>query len=91
MGSPLGDLDCVSASVHSKVSDLSAIGNCLRFLTAHDSIISLRHSFIPKLMYLLRSAPCFRSSVLCEFDKCLCSVVSTITNVSMSISDVTWS
>ena len=34
--------------------------------------------------------PRFRSSVLCEFDKCLCSIVSTITNVSMSISDVAW-
>ena len=41
-------------------------------------------------MYLLRSAPCFRSSVLCEFNKCLCSIVSTITNVSMSVSDVAW-
>ena len=88
---PLGDLDCVSASLRSKVSDLSVIGDRLRSLTAHDSIILLRYSFaIPKLMYLLRSAPCFRSSVLCEFDKCLCSIVSTITNVSMSISDVAW-
>ena len=91
LGSPLGDLDCVSASLRSKVSDLSVIGDRLRSLTAHDSIILLRYSFaIPKLMYLLRSAPCFRSSVLCEFDKCLCSIVSTITNVSMSVSDVAW-
>ena len=72
--SPLGDLDCVSAS-------RSLI--CLSWGTVCDLlllIILLRYSFaIPKLMYLLRTAPC---SVLCEFDECLCSVDSTITNVS---------
>ena len=91
LGSPLGDLDCVSTSIHAKVSDLSVVGDRLQSLTAHDSIILLRYSFaIPKLMYILRTAPCFLSSVLGEYDQCLCSIVSNITNVSMSITDAAW-
>ena len=72
-------------------SDISVIGDHLQSLTAHDSIILLRYSLaIPKLMYILRTAPCFLSSVLGEYDKCLCSIVSSITNVSMSVVDATW-
>ena len=91
LGSTLGDLDCVSTSIRAKVFDISVIGDHLQSLTAHDSIILLRYSLaIPKLMYILRTAPCFLSSVLGEYDKCLCSIVSSITNVSMSVVDAAW-
>ena len=67
LGSPLGDVACISAALRTKVASLSVMGERLRLLTAHDSILLLCYSFaIPKLLYLLQTAPCFLSSILHE-------------------------
>uniref|UniRef100_A0A1X7TVW8 Reverse transcriptase domain-containing protein n=1 Tax=Amphimedon queenslandica TaxID=400682 RepID=A0A1X7TVW8_AMPQE len=91
LGSPLGDVACVSAALRAKVASLSVMGERLRSFSAHDSILLLRYSFaIPKLLYLLQTAPCFLSSTIREYDSSLCSIVSGISNASLSVSDHIW-
>ena len=59
LGSPLGDVSSIEACLD---ETLSIMGARFVHLSAHDSIILLRHSFaIPKLRYLLPTAPCFLS------------------------------
>ena len=92
LGSPLGNVDCVSAVLEEKLVNLARIGNRLVHLTAHDSLILLRHSIaIPKLLYVLRTAPCFLSPRLPAYDEKLCSIVSSICNVHMTTLDSAWS
>uniref|UniRef100_A0A1X7V5Z3 Uncharacterized protein n=1 Tax=Amphimedon queenslandica TaxID=400682 RepID=A0A1X7V5Z3_AMPQE len=91
LGSPLGDVACVSVALRAKVVSLSVMGERLRSFSAHDAILLLRYSFaIPKLLYLLQTAPCFLSSTRSEYDSFLCSIVSGICNASLSVSDHTW-
>ena len=50
LGSPIGDLDCVSSVIDKKVRLLRIMGERFKHLFAHDAIFLLRYSFaIPKL------------------------------------------
>ena len=92
LGSPLGNEACVSVALEKKVNNLAKMGDRLALLTAHDSLLLLRHSIsIPKLLYLLRTAPCFLSPNLKSYDKLLCSIVGRICNVHMTTTDTGWS
>ena len=51
--------------------------------------LSLSLSFSLSL-YLLRTAPCFLSSCLQSYDELLCSIISRICNVNLSVSDAAW-
>ena len=54
LGSPLGDVASIDASLEEKIRALSIMGSRFPYLSAHDSLTLLRHSFaIPKLHYLL--------------------------------------
>ena len=91
LGSPLGDIDCVSAAIQDKVSALQRMSDRLVFLSAHDALLLLRCSLsIPKLLYLLRTAPCFASDSLKEYDSVLASSLSSITNTSIDSSSAAW-
>ena len=62
LGSPIGNLDSVSAVLGDKVKSLAVMGDRLKHFSAHDSLLLLRNSFsIPKLLYTLRTSPCFLS------------------------------
>ena len=62
-GSPIGDDTCVSTVLSEKVEALRRLGERLKLLFAHDALILLRNCFaLPKLLYTLPTAPCFRSS-----------------------------
>ena len=62
---PLGCLESVSDVLKAKVHSYTVMGERLEFLSAHDAMILLRNPFaIPKLLYTLRTAPCFLSPVL---------------------------
>ena len=81
LGSPIGDNECVSAAIQDKVNTLQRMSDHLAFLSAHDALLLLRSSFsIPKLLYLLQSAPCFASDTLKVYDLVLASTLSKITN-----------
>ena len=62
----------------------------LSLLGKHDALCLLRHSFaIPKVLYILRSAPCFSSAHLGAYDEELRSILSEVLNISLE-DDSSW-
>ena len=91
LGSPIGDIRCVDLAIQEKVASLRTMGDRLSYLHAQDALLLLRHSFaIPKLLYTLRTAPCFLSHELRSYDDLLRSITSRLANVSHSDSDPAW-
>ena len=91
LGSPLGSVESVSVALGKKIDSLATMGDRLDLLAAQDALLLLRYSFaIPKLSYLLRTAPCFLSPCLRSYDELLCSIVSRVCNVNVSIGDTAW-
>lgn len=91
LGSPLAGEDFVSETLQEKVASLRILGGRLEYIAAHDAILLLRNSFaIPKLLYLLRTTPCFQSPILAVYDSTLKSIVSNITNTCFANDDPAW-
>ena len=91
LGSPLGDVASIDASLEEKILALSIMGSRFPHLSAHDSHTLLRHSFaIPKLHYLLHTTPCFLSNLLEKYDSTLRSILSSVTNTPLLQNDKAW-
>ena len=91
LGSSLGDVSSISTSLREKITLLESMGGRLKFLFTHDALLLLRHSFaIPKLLYNLRTSPCFLSPVLQEYDNLLKSIVSDTVNIYFCEDDPAW-
>ena len=74
-----------------KTALLRHLGDRLKLLNSHDALVLLRYSLaIPKLLYSLRSTPCFAVSSLCDYDNVLCSVLSNVTNCDLSAHQSAW-
>ena len=59
-------------------------GDRLPHFKRHDSLLLLRYSFaIPRILYLLRTSPCFRSSKLEDFNVLLRSITSEVLNINL--------
>ena len=59
--------------------------------TGLDPLVLLCNSFaIPKLQYLLHTAPCFKSHSLQHYDDVLRSTVSKVANIHLNMDDSTW-
>ena len=85
LGSPIGSIDSVDDFIHHKVEKLKLMGERLELLPSQDSLLLLRHSFsIPKILYGLRTAPCFSSGHLHVFDETVRSILSKILNVNLA-------
>ncbi len=83
LGSPIGQRYLIDTSLADKTMGT-------RLSHKHDAITLLRHSIaIPRVMYLLRTAPCFWFPLLKSFDLELRSCLSTILNVNL-VDDLTW-
>jgi hypothetical protein len=90
LGSPLG-IEPVDVCLEDQLRQLQVIGDRLCHLQIHDAVTILRHSFsIPKLLYVLRTSPCFSSSLLVSWDNLLMSIVSRITNIEFRRGDPAW-
>ena len=91
LGSPVGDDSCVSSVLSEKVEALRRLGKRLRLLSAHDALLLLRNCFaLPKLMYTLRTAPCFRSDVLESYDDCLREILGSVANTLLAPNSSAW-
>ena len=67
------------------------MGDRLQYISAHDGILLLRNSFsIPKLLYTLRTSPCFLSTNLLAYDVLLKAIVSNMTNIRFEDEDPAW-
>ena len=61
LGSPIGDL-CRKELLDKKIKELEKISEFIDKLDAHNSFYLLKNCFrMPKLLYFLRSSPCFFS------------------------------
>ena len=84
LGSPIGGLECIDHTIEEKVDMLERMGSRLHALSSHDALLLLRHSFaILKVLYVLRTAPCFLSPELARFDESLRHLVCAILNVPL--------
>ena len=91
LGSSIGDVSSISVILSTKVDMVKRMGVRLQHLSAQDALLLLRHSFpILKLLYNLRTSPCFLSPVLLGYDKLLKSIVGSITNICFEVSDWVW-
>ena len=91
LGSSVGDVSSISDILTSKINMLKRMGDRLQFFSAHDAFLLLKHSFaLPKLLYNLRTSPCFLSPVLQEYDKSLMSILGQITNLLLSEDGHAW-
>ena len=89
LGAPIGSLESIDSAISSKCDALKIMGDRLPHFRRHDSLVLLRNAFsIPKIQYLLRTSPCYRSHKLAEFDLLLRSITSTILNINLSDDNV---
>ena len=91
LGSPIGDTDCLSFAVADKIFALCLMGDRLLHFALHDSMLLLRYSFsLLRLLFILRSSPAFLSSKLKEYDTMLCSLLSSLLNISIDVNCPSW-
>lgn len=84
LGSPIGDLSSINSVLESKIQCLTTIGNRLEAIQTHDALVLLRHAFtIPKILYVLRTAPCFTSRLSDAFDSIQRSLLESICNLRL--------
>jgi hypothetical protein len=84
LDTPLGDLSGIDNALQDKVRKLRILGDHLAHLRTQDALFLIRNAFsIPKILYLLRTSPCFSSAILGDFDQELRSILSTTLNPSL--------
>ncbi len=68
------------------------LGPLLFCLALHQhSLVLLRNSFsLPKLLYILRTAPCFRSATLETYDDCLREILGGVANNLLERDSQAW-
>ena len=90
LGSSIGSLEGISEVIQQMTKQLRLLGERLHFLHSLDAFLLLRHSIsIPKVHYILRTAPCLLLLKLQDYDDLLRSILSDITNVSLE-EDSVW-
>ena len=90
LGAPIGSLGLIDDTITSKINKLTIMEERLLHLPRQDALLILRNSLaIPKLLYILRTAPCFLSAQLQAFDGALKRILSQVLNVDLS-QDSTW-
>jgi hypothetical protein len=90
LGAPLSSGAHLDTVLEEKRNELQTLASRLPFLPAHDSLYLLRNVLTaPRLVYLLRTAPCTGSAVLPQYDALLQQTVTTTLNVDLS--DRAWS
>jgi len=84
LGGPVGDETAVD-----KLAVFRLLASRLTSLDAHDALFLLKNCFsIPKLLYALRCASCFKSNILSKYDDGIQLTLNVILNVDLS--DTIW-
>ena len=89
LGSPIGDRQAIDSVLSGKMEALERMGQRLSLLHSHDALCLLRNVFtLPKLLYVLRTSPCFQSPILPALDNLQRNLLESICNVQLS--DQAW-
>ena len=90
LGAPIGDETSVDAVLNTKLVTFRLLTSRLASLSAHDALYLLKNCFsMPKLIYTLRCAACYKSTVLNEYDANIHSTLQVILNIDLS--EAAWS
>ena len=90
LGSPVGGIESLSGAILEKVEWLHLMGGRLHLMHAHYALLLLRQSFsMPKILHMLRTAPCFLSPAVEAYNSLLRRVLGDIANVCLE-EDGTW-
>ena len=85
---PLG-VSGVDDVITAKREALQVMGGRLQYL--HDALCLLRHAFsLPKMLFTLRTSPCFLLVELESFDLLQISLLGSITNIGLLDSVMAW-
>jgi len=85
LGAPLTDGLALEDALDKKVQELKTMSERLDLLQAHDALYMLQHVVsTPKLMYLLRTAPCLDRTELIDYDLQLRTSLSNTLNIDLS-------
>src|SRR5664279_5500906 len=69
LGAPIGGDVIIDTVLHCKLKEFRLLAERLKKLNTHDAFYLLKNCFsLPKLMYTLRSAPCYDSQLLNQYD-----------------------
>ena len=89
LGSPIGGPQSSNQVLSTKKASLERLGERPRLLHSHDGLCLLKNALaLPKVLYVLRTAPCFDSPILPELDSLQKSLLEDICNVHLS--DEAW-
>ena len=84
LGAPLSARQQLDQILDEKKQELQKLALRLKLMPSHDSLFLLRNVLAaPRLMYLLRSAPCTYCSVLPLYDEVLRNSLSATLNVDL--------
>ena len=85
LSAPIGGNQSIDEVLATKLRELRRLCSTLKLLNAHDALFLLKNCFsIPKLTYTLRSAPCYTSQLLLEYDDVIRATLKDIMNVALS-------
>ena len=88
LGSPIGS---INSAIRSKVITLKIIGSRIPTSMHKDAFCLLHHAYsISKMLYILRSSPCFLSSQLEEFNYLQRSILSDVANIDLVNNNSAW-
>ena len=91
LGSLIGDTASISDAISAKTLFLQLLGERLQFVSSRDAYLLLRYSIaVPKLLYCLRTCPCFLSPSLKLFDDELRSIMCSVFNLPLSEGHPAW-
>ena len=89
LGSPLSD--SVDDCILEKVQTLKILEDRIQRFQLQDALLLLRYSLAaPRMIYLLRTSPCFSSPSLYTFDELLRRILSSICNMPIATMDKLW-
>lgn len=85
LGAPIGDQTAVDSVLNSKLVVFRLLASRLTRLHAQDALFLLRNCFnMPKLLYTLRCAACYKSTVLSEYDAVVRHTLKAVLNVDLT-------
>ena len=76
-------------AIKKKISNLKLLGERIKEIQAHNALCLLRSAFtLPRLLFLIRTASCFQSHLLAQFDLLLRHLLESLCNISLD--DTSW-
>ena len=85
LGAAIGGKEATELALTAKLEALERMCSRLELLDAHDGLFLLSWSFsLPRLMYLLRTTPCYQSSLLDKYDETVRICLEAILNIKLT-------